>query len=169
MSVIAGQGTAEALRRLAEDVSRLSSSKSPEGWPFKCAPFALSFHLNGAAERLERRLASDTTWEARQIDRLSRQLTHANKALARSNLGPLEDGIDPNGYFVYYLWRPGSNTPAYVGQSRNVLARLGQHVYNHGQSIARVTVVRCQTQAEMIRFEAAEIRRLQPIWNRAGK
>jgi predicted GIY-YIG superfamily endonuclease len=76
--------------------------------------------------------------------------------------------FDPRGYFVYLLYADGSDTPFYVGQSRNLLGRLGTHIYTYGARIARLGVIRCETRSDQARTEAALIREHQPAENIIG-
>jgi hypothetical protein len=82
----------------------------------------------------------------------------------------LEAGFDPRGCFVYLLWGADDTTPLYVGQSSNVLARLGTHLADTMKRavIERVTMVRCKSRKHMDRTELRLIRHYRPPWNIAG-
>ena len=79
-------------------------------------------------------------------------------------------GFDPHGFFVYTLWsRAGRRL--YIGQSRNVLGRVGDHMSNpeRGPSVARITFIKCRTKEAMDDLELKLIRDYQPDWNVVGK
>jgi hypothetical protein len=79
------------------------------------------------------------------------------------------DGIDPAGYYVYLLWEvQGDAVPVYVGRSGNILHRLGAHLGDNGKRarVGWVTLVRCTSEAAMIRRERELIRKYRPEWNK---
>lgn len=73
--------------------------------------------------------------------------------------------FSPHGYYVYLLWGDRRYRPLYVGQSRNVLRRIGQHVSDYGELINDVDVIPCDSQEEMTSIEQAMIEALSPMWN----
>jgi len=75
--------------------------------------------------------------------------------------------IDPRGWFVYILWN-SANKVIYVGQSRNVLHRVGSHVVKHGDQIARVSLIRCASRRRMELTEDWLIDLFQPPLNIVG-
>lgn len=77
--------------------------------------------------------------------------------------------FDPRGNFVYALWDDADRL-LYVGQSANVLARLGVHMSNQDRrsKIAAVTVMRCETRDIMHDTEQRLIREHAPPWNIRG-
>lgn len=79
----------------------------------------------------------------------------------------LDGMFDPRGYFVYLLW-DGDVTPLYVGQSKNVLARLGNHMGDREKRarVRRVQLVRCDSKQQMDGVERRLIRFFQPPLNR---
>ena len=91
------------------------------------------------------------------------------KSRVRAKLLPLAgDGIDPTGFYVYLLWAvQGDDKPLYVGQSANLLARLGAHLGNGSKrsKVGWVTYHRCASEQAMIRREGELIRRYRPPWN----
>lgn len=76
--------------------------------------------------------------------------------------------FDPRGYFVYLLFGDDLDVPFYVGQSRNILGRLGTHAANHRGRISGVQLIRCDTVKEMLGVEAELIARHQPEENLRG-
>lgn len=79
------------------------------------------------------------------------------------------DGIDPAGFYVYLLWAAqADDEPVYVGKSANILARLGDHLGDAGKraGIGWVTLIRCTSEAAMVRREAELIRKYLPAWNK---
>lgn len=80
------------------------------------------------------------------------------------------DAFDPHGYYVYLLWGDDDETPLYIGQSRNVLSRLGSHMTNKDRRylVRSVQVIKCSGAATMNRTEAALIREYNPPLNTAG-
>lgn len=75
--------------------------------------------------------------------------------------------LDPKGFFVYILW--SKTDTLYVGQSSNVLGRVGSHLAARAKSahVSRVDLIRCETRDEMMRVEKVLIRRHAPPWNTA--
>lgn len=77
---------------------------------------------------------------------------------------------DPRGFFVYCLWGDHPTCPLYVGQSANVLNRLGAHFGDREKVLAirRVSLIRCASVVLMLATERKLIRRYQPPWNAMG-
>jgi excisionase family DNA binding protein len=77
------------------------------------------------------------------------------------------DGFNPNGYFVYLLWGRTEDCPLYIGASRNILARLGNHLVDPERRylVARVTLVRCYSAEAMAATEAKLIDFYKPELN----
>lgn len=76
----------------------------------------------------------------------------------------------PGTYHVYMLYDVDERL-LYVGQSSNIINRLGQH-YNHpdrGGRIARVAMIRCATRDAMRQLETHLIGELQPELNIVSK
>jgi predicted GIY-YIG superfamily endonuclease len=82
----------------------------------------------------------------------------------------IQERFNPHGNFVYLLWPRIGNVPLYVGRSMNVLSRLGNHMGDQRKrtSTEEVQLLRCKTQAEMVRTELALIRKYNPPLNIAG-
>jgi predicted GIY-YIG superfamily endonuclease len=80
------------------------------------------------------------------------------------------DSFDPHGYYVYLLWGDDSDTPLYIGQSRNVLGRLGDHMRNAERRylVRSVQLIKCSGERTMKRTEAALIREYGPPMNVVG-
>jgi hypothetical protein len=111
--------------------------------------------------------------EATQLRAAERAETRIRAGLADLSAVQIEGepaGFDPRGFFVYLLWGAGSDKPLYVGQSTNVLARLGSHLGNPARryQIERVTLVRCRTARQMDDTEMRLITKHQPPMNIAG-
>lgn len=93
------------------------------------------------------------------------------RTLARAvSLNIDEHAFDPRGFFVYLLWGSDSDVPLYVGQSRNLLSRLGQHMSNPDRKhlVQRVQVMRCKNERDMCRTENRLITLYQPPLNVVG-
>jgi hypothetical protein len=123
-------------------------------------------------------------WRARYIDSNGRErsksfdrrvdaeqfLAIREKARVRAELLASDgDGIDPAGYYVYLLWAiEGDAKPVYIGQSGNILARLGSHLGDPSKraGVGWITLIRCTSQQAMMRREAELIRKYRPAWNR---
>lgn len=95
---------------------------------------------------------------------------HVEVMLAEIETVAVADGFDPRGFFVYELWGEDSSRPLYVGQSSNVLARLGSHLGDAVKraSVRRVSLIRCRDFEQMDRLEARLIAQHQPPWNVIG-
>jgi hypothetical protein len=79
------------------------------------------------------------------------------------------DGISPHGFYVYVLYGHDGQVQ-YVGQSTNILSRLGSHMGARWKrdETARVKLIECAHQDQMKRLEAVLIRRFTPPWNTFG-
>lgn len=111
--------------------------------------------------------AARAQWEAERkgLHKLREQADRDAVAITNTpQVGPLED---PHGYYVYFLWSH-TNDLLYVGMSRNVLSRLGEHVRQRGYAIYRITVVQCPDEASMERTKARAIAQHKPEWNTVG-
>ena len=80
------------------------------------------------------------------------------------------DSFDPHGYYVYLLWGDDDETPLYIGQSRNVLSRLGTHMQTPDKRsvVTSVQLIKCSGHSTMCRTEAALIREYKPPMNTVG-
>jgi hypothetical protein len=78
--------------------------------------------------------------------------------------------VNPYGFFVYLLWTARMDRPLYVGQSINVFARVGAHVVRPEirPRIARVTLIRCYSEADMHKTESKLIAFYEPTLNKLG-
>lgn len=79
--------------------------------------------------------------------------------------------FDPSGYFVYLLWGDDPDSPLYVGQSTNILSRLGTHMGDAQKRrlVRRVELIQCDDRLAMDAMEAALIREHCPVLNVMGK
>jgi hypothetical protein len=84
------------------------------------------------------------------IERGRRAKANPGRGLAGITEARIGDAFDPQGYFVYLLLG-ADGYPMYVGQSSNILARLGSHMADPVKRDLshRVTVLRCETKAQM--------------------
>lgn len=75
--------------------------------------------------------------------------------------------FDPHGWFVYLLWGADTESPIYVGQSRNILSRLGSHLQDSAKRkmVKRVQLIRCKSAGDMDRLELQLIREYRPRLN----
>jgi hypothetical protein len=74
------------------------------------------------------------------------------------------------GFFVYTL-HGGKGEVLYVGQSTNVLSRLGNHLgeTKKRNEVHHVSLIKCDSKLTMNQLEARMIKLEQPPWNRNGK
>lgn len=81
-----------------------------------------------------------------------------------------QDGLDPHGFFVYSIWAQ-DDVPLYVGQSRNVLSRVGSHMGGRFKKVGvkRVRFNKFAHQYEMAEAERMLIKELQPKFNEQYK
>lgn len=73
-----------------------------------------------------------------------------------------------SGFFVYALFTAEQGEePAYIGQSTNVLGRVGNHLRNPERAplITRIAVLPCSSKAEMAKLERSLIAQYCPPWN----
>lgn len=89
----------------------------------------------------------------------------ADGVLAGIPRGKVHD-FDPRGCFVYVLLDEDRRTPLYIGQSTNLLPRLGQHMHAHyGKQVTLVVTIRCSHELEMRGMERMLIRQYHPRLN----
>ena len=127
----------------------------------------LALHVDLAVEDLLKRVdALEARWENKQeaVKRAGRAALA--KRIETTGVGEF---FDPEGYFVYILWGEGER-PVYVGQSANILARLGAHFGNRAKRrlITKIQLVRCATRHVMDTTEADLIAHYRPQLNIAG-
>ncbi|MEN6544516.1 MAG: GIY-YIG nuclease family protein [Armatimonadia bacterium] len=95
-----------------------------------------------------------------------REITHRRRLLGLEQLDRRQRlPFSPHGCFVYLLWGNDRERPLYVGQSANVLRRLGQHIDERGRQIRDFEVISCDSRPEMDRLEQVLIETLKPMWN----
>lgn len=106
--------------------------------------------------------------EANRAER--RQFEENVKRLAAEAMGDTSTAFDPRGFYVYVLWDE-AGACVYVGQSANVLGRLGQHMApsKKGSLVTRVTLTKCDSRLIMTALERLLIHTLSPkdnlAWN----
>lgn len=100
-------------------------------------------------------------------DRLARRVTDVQAdVLKQVVLGKGRPKIDPHGFHVYLLWGASKDRPIYVGQSTNVLSRLGQHMISEKRRLTRaVEILRLNSFKEMAETEKQLIVKFQPPLN----
>lgn len=114
----------------------------------------------------------DALWA--RIDQLDAECDRISEELFESQEIDLAPGVaesllqakpfDPHGFFVYVLF--DNKRALYVGQSINVLSRLGAHMTrDRRQFIHSVRVYRCANRSRMDRLEIDLIRYYSPPWN----
>lgn len=125
-----------------------------------CFSQVAALHLQGAAERLDRKGAAED--RARKVYESKLDRLHA------ANLN--EAGFAVRGFCVYFLWSSDTDRPLYIGQSTNVLSRLGSHLGDREKRarVERVTILRLSTRRGMDTEERRLIRLHRPPWNLAG-
>lgn len=122
--------------------------------------YGLTHRLNEVIDRMGKlQQAVATTTEMRDLNRRQR-LRHTVSAR-------IGDAFDPHGFYVYILWGDDPDTPLYIGQSRNVLGRLGSHMQaaDRRHDIRTIQLLKCSGKRTMDRTEAALIREYRPPLN----
>ena len=78
--------------------------------------------------------------------------------------------LPASGFYVYIAWGTDKKRPLYVGKSRNLLARMGQHSQSSAwwKYMQRLAVYAYPTEADALNAEAEAIGELQPEYNLAG-
>src|SRR4051812_23425341 len=92
-------------------------------------------------------------------------------ASVKEPLPPAEQSIDPpHGWFVYILWGESPSRPLYVGQSTNVLSRIGSHMGDAEKRrlTKRIDLIRCGSNDEMVAMEKRLILEWSPWLNVLG-
>jgi hypothetical protein len=105
------------------------------------------------------------TESRRERDALRRQSWSGAKAISLA-----DEGFAVDGFFVYCLWGADKSQPLYVGRSANILSRLGNHLSDSTKRphVQRVTLIECETRADMRLTETKLIAQFQPPWNTLG-
>lgn len=100
----------------------------------------------------------------------SRQEKDRRARLRHTVSSRIGDAFDPHGFYVYILWGVDDETPLYIGQSRNVLSRLGYHMTDKAKryEVKSVQLIKCSGKRTMDRTEAALIREYKPPLNTMG-
>lgn len=104
--------------------------------------------------------------------RLEKVESSARKRVARRvselSADAIDDGFDPRGFFVYVL--SYRDEIMYVGQSRNILSRLGQHMTNRERrhKVDHIALFRCKNERAMTELEDHLIADNRPPWNIRG-
>lgn len=123
-------------------------------------------HIGALNERMQhyRGLIEPHRWAIAKAEMVTREAVL--DGLVSAGIG---DRFDPRGFFVYILW--GSDDPIYVGQSTNVIARLGSHMTDPGKRSAteRIQLIRCDSRDQMCSTERHLIARYRPPLNIALK
>ena len=115
--------------------------------------------IHGLLERLEHKERA----AERYAERVERDRQANAARMVSANIG---DSFDPHGYYVYLLWGADPDKPLYVGQSSNILSRLGSHMSRRGKRhMTQQSGHPLQRQGTMDRTEWQLIRRYQPPWN----
>lgn len=127
---------------------------------------ALEMRLNAIGRQVieERKFWDDTN---RRLDGERRRLTERRNAALKTWLEiTSKKGFDPTGCHVYVLWGDDDERPLYVGQSTNILSRLGSHLSDpkKRRAVRRVTVLPLAAN-KMDAVEAELIALHRPVWN----
>lgn len=110
-------------------------------------------------------------WIAKEeaAERRAEKEAKLRQAFARNVVESVESNnhFDPHGWFVYLLWGSDPEAPIYVGQSRNILSRLGSHLQDSAKRkmVKRVQLIRCKSAGDMDRLELQLIREYRPRLN----
>lgn len=80
------------------------------------------------------------------------------------------ESFDPRGSFVYLLWGKDTARPLYVGESGNVLQRLGAHMSDSGRRnrVERIQLISCASKTGRRALETQLIGKYRPPWNLVG-
>jgi len=136
-----------------------------EGWAREVRHLTTiaGLHLSAAVEQGKKR---GNAAEAAKID-AERRIRNGLHVVATSVLG---DGFNPHGYYVYCLWGQDEEKPLYVGQSTNILSRLGSHLGDgrKRREVRRVSLIVCKGPRHMTTTEKRLIKHYQPEWNSVG-
>lgn len=122
---------------------------------------------------MERRIAEFKEREASHHESADRILARAERVVTNGliNLAatPLRTGFHPHGFFVYLL-RDAAGEVIYVGQSTNVLSRLGSHLNDRTKRrrVDRIDLIECSDRRQMDDVESRLISEYQPDLNVRG-
>lgn len=124
---------------------------------------AWAYNMQGVVERWE---AVEVARERREIA-IEKARTVAEKRVVEASIG---DSFDPHGYFVYILWGDDPERPVYIGQSINVISRLGTHLSDRQKRslTRRIQLIKCCGKRSMDSTEMRLIAEYKPLLNIAG-
>lgn len=74
-----------------------------------------------------------------------------------------------HGFFVYCLYSADQVCPIYIGSSRNIHNRIGQHVMRFGAELVSASAKRCTSERVMSGLESDLIHEYQPEHNIEGR
>ncbi|HET6915952.1 MAG TPA: GIY-YIG nuclease family protein [Acidimicrobiales bacterium] len=100
-------------------------------------------------------------------DALAAFMAEERAERARLAVETIGESFDPRGYFVYLLFGEDDARPIYVGQSSNVLSRLGNHMSANDRRgrVTRVGLIRCADDRQMFALERELIEHYRPELN----
>lgn len=156
---------------------KLITSASVNGWIARLnGETDPPVQANTATEPFEFRIAALRLNEiAKKVDASlskfgSRQERDRRTRLRHTVSSRIGDAFDQHGFYVYILWGADEDNPLYIGQSRNVLSRLGQHMADKEKRylVRSVQLIKCSGRATMCRTEPALIREYSPPLNTVG-
>jgi hypothetical protein len=118
--------------------------------------------LRGAVERATRRENAAARATAQAETRIAFALDGIASATGAY--------LDPHGFYVYLLRESAGKPPIYVGQSTNILSRLGSHMTapDRRYRVKHIEVLRCKNRRQMDLTEARLIRHFKPELNTMG-
>lgn len=162
----------EAVRR-AQDALRVfvANSYNPEQYRENLGALEVAMRSAlDAVSRLDRELVSAKA----TAKYAAGDIRQANEAVKRSQVASASGiarlaSFSPTGPHVYLLYGEAKRV-LYVGQSENVIARLGNHLTHpeRRDRIKEISILKCKDYDDMMQCEAQLIRRHQPEWNIKG-
>jgi hypothetical protein len=132
-------------------VEELSARIEDIGYRIRMKWFALNEYMNAAMERID-------IQEVRRDDAIA----EVTRNLQSVNIA---DAFNQQGFFVYLLIGH-HDKPIYIGQSTNILSRLGSHMSGNKRELtSKVQIIRCRNKKSMNLTESILIKQHQPMLN----
>ncbi len=126
--------------------------------------------IKALLDRLDETEAAAQYREEQHLYHSMRQVQRLDSMAGEIVTASIGEMFDPVGYFIYILWGDDAETPLYVGQSTNILARLGSHMADREKRrlTKRIQILRCTNRFSMEDNEARLIRYYRPLFNITG-
>lgn len=126
--------------------------------------------------RKDKKQTSKRGFKTQEEAELYRELVEAREFTRKCNVSlddllPIGKLIPVTGYYVYFLYGSDLQTPFYIGSTRNLFSRIGDHFYSARFSgmLSSVSIYKFDSEDQMLGQEMLMIKKYQPKFNTVGK